>query len=469
MSRQQKLDKLSEPTVYKNWIVSLQPNLQIKEPINLQEDSKQMLLLQIFEILRPNSIDWQLIERSPTNYYKKLSNLTLLFEAMKQGGIVVLSVRPADILENKTSALFALLWNFMRVYFLEQVTRKNAVEEDLILEWAANFREVEVKLGTSKIDEIINGEDRDFFYNDLLNGDEEFIIDFQVEILPGKTIIQVEFFESEKIGESFETQIGIEFIFKKDGFLETISADFNLRKKQQLLSESLLCEIMRFDFMSNGIQDEEINELKVNKFSQNEEKLSELINVNSQGRYFHPFANFESEKPKETKIKNEKVEEKCENYFEKFQKKLSDNFYNKFKIPFDEKTTAKIEKFKKIGLKISQNFEMNKKKADINLNETEFDLSSLIFSEKPNFSFKNNIILDELIKSEDYLSEKNKVLENFKPQIKDRFYPSDFCFNEKYRKEIYKTLKLKFCSSAIDFNVQKEAFQSFCKNENKLN
>ena len=467
MSRQQKLDKLSEPTVYKNWIVSLQPNLQIKEPINLQEDSKQMLLLQIFEILRPNSIDWQLIERSPTNYYKKLSNLTLLFEAMKQGGIVVLSIRPADILENKTSALFALLWNFMRVYFLEQVTRKNAVEEDLILEWAANFSQVEVKLGTSKIDEIINGEDRDFFYNDMLNGNEEFIIDFQLEILPGKTVIQAEFFEPEKIAESFETQTGTEFKFKKDGFLETINDGFNLRKKQQLLSESLLCEIMNFDYMSNEIQVEEINELKVSKFSQHEQKLSEFININSQSRYFHPFANFESEKPKETIIKNEKLDEKSENYFEEFQKKLSDNFYNKFKIQFDEKTTAKFEKLKKIGLKISQNFEMNKKKAEINLNETEFDFSSLIFSEKPNFPFKNKLLLNELIKSEDYLSEKHKILKNFKPQIKDRLYPFDFCLNEKYRKEIYKTLKLKFSSSAINFNVQKEAFQSYCKNENK--
>jgi hypothetical protein len=155
--------KLSEPTVYKNWALSLLPDPKPPD-IDLLEDSKELLLLHVFEALRPGALDWKRIDQKPGNFYKKLSNLTLLFEAMREEGIVVLSVRAADILEGKVSALFAVLWNFMRIYFQERVSKTKEVDESALVEWANNFKSPVWRLAPDDPDEVIGGSDKDFFY-----------------------------------------------------------------------------------------------------------------------------------------------------------------------------------------------------------------------------------------------------------------------------------------------------------------
>lgn len=160
--------KGSELTLYRNWMQSVLPASQTVETRNFMESAKELLLHHVFDVLRPGALNWKKIDQKPTNYFRKLSNLTVLWEAMRDHGIVIVSVRPSDVLEGKQSAVFAVIWNFMRLYYTEHVNTQGSVEDNAVLQWASKFADPLFKSNSCTVDEIINGDDRDFFYTSLI-------------------------------------------------------------------------------------------------------------------------------------------------------------------------------------------------------------------------------------------------------------------------------------------------------------
>jgi hypothetical protein len=160
--------ELIEEQRYKNWIRSLQLSGAYAHSFDLMSECQSLLLLHIFDRLRPGVINWRQIEPKPNNKYKKLSNLNLLFNWMNDSQFRIVSIGSLDIIDGNQHLIFSLIWNFMRVYYIEQVTFKANCEEKEILEWAERFSQGRLTTEVCEPDEILTAEDRELYYEDCL-------------------------------------------------------------------------------------------------------------------------------------------------------------------------------------------------------------------------------------------------------------------------------------------------------------
>lgn len=159
-------DDLLEEQKYKNWIRSLKLSGDTSVKFDLIADCQSLLLLRIFERLRPGILDWKKIEINPNNKYKKLANLSLFMAGLKEVKFEILSIGSMDIVDGDRHAIFSILWYFMRVFYMEHVTGKNNCNDQEIIEWAENFKQGLLNCEVCETDEIVSGPDRELIYED---------------------------------------------------------------------------------------------------------------------------------------------------------------------------------------------------------------------------------------------------------------------------------------------------------------
>lgn len=455
-----KKEILNEKFVYKNWILSLQPTLKIIEPFDLIEETKKLLLINIFEILRPNTIDWNMIEKSPSNYYKQLSNLTFLFESMRRTKIVILSIRPADILEGKTTAIYSILWNFMRIYFLEQVSQKADCDEEMILKWIENFKEITVQAQICLPDEMINGEDKDFLYKNLFSNDNDAILDFESARINCKSVELNQFGVSEpihKLNKSFESIV-------KPTSRPVFCSELKLKTKEIFKkTPGSIC----FDLLSDNEDDSPIKSYSSLQFGIKKED-QQNVSVKKES-YVHPFATktFSEEKIQEKVEPEQEKKEKFEDYIEKL---ISRSFFAKIDINLDEKDAVKLSSIivfsQEIDNLMTKNVFVQKKISDDDLSVTYFlqPIANQIFKNTENSSGKR---IDQSFEFSASL-ERARIL--FKKKQKPRIYSKDFIFDKNFKKIMYNTIKSKFNSPDNNIDTRLQVLKELAnKKSNFLN
>ena len=454
-------DKLPEPTVYRNWILSILPPKPDRLPIDLASDCKELLLMEIFEILRPGTLDWKKIDLKPGNFYKKLSNLTILWEAMREQSIVVLSIRPADILEGKIGSLYAVLWNFMRIYFIDHVSQTQEVDDGAIVEWATNFRSPDIQSQPCPRDEIISGDDKDFFYGTLINenlGNElanrpENDTRSQLAVCAFQPIEQMEKVVEKlpisiKTGERPITVEKLEKIVKKE----------IIHPRNDLLDD--FDEIVDMNFLS---PDPAPKPVPVESARQSLLKISNL------------FGNIPL-KIKEESISNKQVEKILESKIqagnhsqlqsEKDQKKTPNQIFK------DKLMSAKIlkpsvlEKWKKkdeFQQEISSFLDKKSTVAEPKEEEnSEFDIHSMLMEVHSDLG--GQAIIDSCSKtSKTQPSEiyRNQIIQNISKINSSGEYPPDFKFGKDFQKIFYKTLKNEFSSKTSIREIRGKSIELF--------
>ena len=128
---------------------------------------------------------------------------------------------------------------------MENFTTGGPVDDEAIVEWSLNFKEIQILVQECKIDEIINGEDRDFFYNDLLAEDTEFS-NIKEARFDTKKCIQNEFPDFENNNYEIEHFPSFEkFGLKKDAVISKIT------KKRSKIDDLISSKLMNLDFFTN--------------------------------------------------------------------------------------------------------------------------------------------------------------------------------------------------------------------------
>lgn len=101
---------------YQIWIKSL--CIRSKE-IDIFEESKSFLLLDIFEHLFPKQLDWNLIEIEPKNTYQEISNLNILLKIMKKKGANLSGVSGINIQDGNKVKIGIVFSQLMKLHFLK--------------------------------------------------------------------------------------------------------------------------------------------------------------------------------------------------------------------------------------------------------------------------------------------------------------------------------------------------------------
>lgn len=446
--------KLSEPTVYRNWALSLLPDPKPPQ-VNLLEDSKELLLLQVFEALRPGVLDWRRIDQKPSNYYKKLSNLTLLFEAMRDEGIVVLSVRPADILEGKLSALFAVLWNFMRVYYQERVSKTKEVDESALVEWANNFKSPVWHLAMDQPDEVICGSDKDFFYGHSIDEGSGVLGVILWEVPVAKAVCRI-FEEAPELMGGFEISQPTEFgsVTRGDGCV----APLNKKEKNP---EPDIFEMVDINFLSH---DDRI------PAPRDEQKARQsLINISNL------FGNLPSktdqtkaaeapvpslpapDPPKEVILPTDPDPEEGQSLVGQVLRRLADR--GKLRPDWAARIATKSKLDKQIKNFITKNRPKELEEPEAS---PDFDLTSLLSQVKAETS--SQLLTGRakaLAQSSEIPAALQRLSVHFRRPVEPTPYPPDFPFNQDYRKVLYRVLKNEFTSSTPIADLRAMALAQF--------
>lgn len=447
---------LPEPTVYRNWILSILPPSPDRPPIDLANDSKELLLMEVFEILRPGALDWKKIDLKPGNFYKKLSNLTILFEAMRDQSIVVLSIRPSDILEGKITSLYALLWNFMRIYFIDHVSQTKEIDDGAIVEWATNFRSPDIESQPCPRDEIINGDDKDFFYGTLIN--EEFGGEFpdNSKVTPSKSVTGCQFPQSENLayflGE-FLIELRVAPRPLKAKNLERIKKPEILPPRSNLLDD--IYEIVDMNFLSPEPVPKPVPAASARQ------SLLKISNL---------FGNIPA-KTKDDTAPNSAIEPKIisENNptapshpnkltpIQIFNQKLKNSKLIKPQIL--EKWTQN-DRLKNEAISFLKN--MPSGQAESEEENSEFDVHSLLMEIKSDLG--GQTIAENCAKisqTPDYQNLRQKLIQNPSKIDQNDHYPADFKFGKDFQKIFYKTLKNDFSSKTSISDIRKKSIKLF--------
>ncbi len=124
-----------EERAFRMWINSL--GIDDTYVNNLFDDSESgVLLLKVFDRIKPGSVDWKKVDKTSQNKFKKMVNCNECIDAAKKCGFHIVGIGGTDIHERNKKAVLAVVWQMMRSHTL-------AVNINLTL-----FRYLEIKLKT---------------------------------------------------------------------------------------------------------------------------------------------------------------------------------------------------------------------------------------------------------------------------------------------------------------------------------
>jgi hypothetical protein len=138
-----------EEIKYINWVNSREiEDVQISGIDSTLDDG--IILLKILDSIHPDLVDWTKVDPKSTNKFKKVSNCNYFIAQLKNIGIPIISLCGRDIVDNKQTHLFSLLWLLMR----EEFIKINGIRSDAeIREWANQFVYQNVEKGELYPDE----------------------------------------------------------------------------------------------------------------------------------------------------------------------------------------------------------------------------------------------------------------------------------------------------------------------------
>lgn len=101
---------------FQRWIGSLGIR---NEQIDILSESQKFLLIEIFEHICPNQLDWNLIETEPKNTYQEISNLNILLGTMRQCGAALSGISGLNLQNGNSTKIVVVLGQLMKIHFLQ--------------------------------------------------------------------------------------------------------------------------------------------------------------------------------------------------------------------------------------------------------------------------------------------------------------------------------------------------------------
>lgn len=118
-----------EERAFRMWMNSL--GIEETYVNNLYEDCKGgVLLLKVFDRIKPGCVEWKKVDKVSTNKFKKLVNCNECVDAAKKCGFHIVGIGGTDIHEGNKKLVLAIVWQMMRSHTLTVLGGKS--EEDLI-------------------------------------------------------------------------------------------------------------------------------------------------------------------------------------------------------------------------------------------------------------------------------------------------------------------------------------------------
>lgn len=86
---------------------------------NLYDDCRSgLLLLKVFDRINPGSVDWKIVDKNPSNTFKKMANCSEAINAAKKCKLRIVGVGGQDIHDGHKKNILAIVWQMMRFHYL---------------------------------------------------------------------------------------------------------------------------------------------------------------------------------------------------------------------------------------------------------------------------------------------------------------------------------------------------------------
>jgi len=123
-----------EERAFRMWMNSL--GIEETYVNNLYEDCKGgVLLLKVFDRIKPGCVEWKKVDKVSTNKFKKLVNCNECVDAAKKCGFHIVGIGGTDIHDGNKKLVLAIVWQMMRSHtltvFIKYLTINRFLEENL--------------------------------------------------------------------------------------------------------------------------------------------------------------------------------------------------------------------------------------------------------------------------------------------------------------------------------------------------
>ena len=139
------LEENREERTYRNWMNSM----GVQPYVNwLYSDlADGLVILQLFDIIKPNSVDWAKVHKNFSRmkkFMEQLENCNYVVDLGKKLRFSLVGIAGKDIADGNSTLTLALVWQLMRAYTLSILTQLaggqdgKAIGEKEIVEWVNN-------------------------------------------------------------------------------------------------------------------------------------------------------------------------------------------------------------------------------------------------------------------------------------------------------------------------------------------
>lgn len=130
------IEETREEKAFRLWINSMGIESNF-----LREDVKDgLILLKVFDKIKPGSVNWKRVNQNPATKFKKLENTNYAVEVAKEFQFSIVNIGGSDILDGNTKLTLAIIWQQMRYAIVSMLSKlsKNGkpVTDSEIVEYA---------------------------------------------------------------------------------------------------------------------------------------------------------------------------------------------------------------------------------------------------------------------------------------------------------------------------------------------